>query len=367
MASSMEAESGSHIFVPMTSSATRLEIVVPAAAVSIDPDPAPIPVLEPATNSAAEPPTPSITAADLLAHGLPTISTLQADSKEVPVVPQISRHLENDLHPTHVGYEMPFGEAESSTSAYLPPVPTKTRAGSAEEEDHTNDLSEEVDYDMPQWFLDNCVKTAKQLREKEVNLVIRSGEQDDSILSKGSETYEVESVVYEPLRAIGPLETECKEPGDYAFKFDAVYLRYPIKVDAIPGPTRRAAPVDPYSAVFAAPPPEPSPPVPYGTVAFLSVLVEQFAKDSGSDLITLTLADLRDLVAEFAQSQDTTYGGSGIDYELVKAYVKHVSSKTPGDPFAYVDPYGYPKPEKEEIVTGVSEELGSNVRLSVIY
>lgn len=342
MSSSTEATPRSQDSITGTSATTRLELVVPTAAVSIDPDPAPILAVEHMTMA--------ITTADLLTHGLPTTSISQTNTPEFSVSPGIPRYLENYSPPRYNGPEMPFVGVEAIPSDCPPPIPVEVITPYNADENPPRDLSEEVDFDMPQWFLDNCVMTAEQLRKKEVNLLIRSGEEDDHLVPKGSEMYEVEPFVYEPLRAISTSQDERTETGYQAFKFDAVYLRYPAKVNTITY----------YPVRHAATPPEPTPPVPDGTNAFLSVLVEQFAKDCGADMITLTLADLRDLVAEFTRSQGMIYAGFSINYELFKAYVNHASSDSAVAPLPCVDPDGFPMPWREETRIGVSEEVDFN-------
>lgn len=243
--------------------------------------------------------------------------------------------------------------------------------------------TEEVKFELPQWFMDNCMKTAEQLQYCDVDLVIRNSHNSDSDTTEIKDIYQVDDVVYDALRAVRIPETHKAEVENSAFHYDAVYLRYPVKVDqpkasndplGFPyGPEygrayRPALGADPYAALFdptLAYPPDLDPgsnvPLPPGTKRFLSLLVEKFAKESQADLITLGLDDLRDLVAVFAMSQGEVHDNSAIDYKLLKKYCDRAKTKQNGAGNPYVDPYGMPMSTALEDVTGVSTMINLTI------
>jgi len=171
----------------------------------------------------------------------------------------------------------------------------------------------DVDLDAPSWFLDNCVKTADELKTRGDILSIRRNDNNLTSSLVGCDSldgYEVDAVVYDPLLSIYRAQNEHAPFWTSVFRHDAVYLRYPAK-QQIPmrytGPASPPSPSIDHGHVRVPPPPPPPPlPLPNGTNAFLSHVVEQFAKDSQADLITLTLEDLRDLAAHFAKLLDIT-------------------------------------------------------------
>ena len=142
---------------------------------------------------------------------------------------------------------------------------------------------------VPEWFLDNCVLTAKELADSEIPLVVRDKlptESDDAQVSDSSdaEVYDVETVVYERLldlisspRGNGTDGQDTKSKKSKVFSKDAIYLRFPGKHGA------------------------------KGGVPFLTSVVHRFARDAKADLITLSLDDLDDLLHDL----------TGFDVELI--------------------------------------------------
>jgi hypothetical protein len=136
----------------------------------------------------------------------------------------------------------------------IPTIPQKKQK-------HCHHDAEEPE--IPQWFLENCVKTAEELAAFKVPLIIREDlfvshetrqELDVPIL----DTYEVVSAVYDPLLEIltgGPLVHDSYPNGTKFFKNDAVHLRFPAKGR------------------------------PRGGIQFLTMIVEHFAQDVKVDLI----------------------------------------------------------------------------------
>ena len=130
---------------------------------------------------------------------------------------------------------------------------------------------------IPQWFLENCVKAAEELAISKVPLIVREDvfvelEKRQETDGSTSDTYEVASVVYEPLLGILTNATHIRKSDVKGKKFfvnDAVHLRFPDK-----GRTK-------------------------GGIEFLTAVVERFAKDIRADLITLRAEDFIDLVEHF--------------------------------------------------------------------
>jgi hypothetical protein len=204
--------------------------------------------------------------------------------------------------------------------------------------------SKDASLEAPSWFLDNCVKTGLELQRRKINLSIRRDDNDlvsSPMSCDNPDGYEMDAVVYHSVLSIYHAQNKYAPNWSSVFRYNAVYLRYPVKEDVpvryigtpCPPPPRARhscphAMPPPLPAVYScgydAPPPPPPPqpmmpmspiPLPTGTSTFLSLIVEQFAKDSQADLITLTLEDLKDLAAHFAKEQGVTVAS---DYATVR-------------------------------------------------
>lgn len=131
------------------------------------------------------------------------------------------------------------------------------------------------------WFLEYCVKTAQELTECEIPLIVRDNvslghDSGQGIGEPKADAYEVDSVVYEPLlnvlssRTAGRAHVHNSDTKTTRFfSNDAVHLRLPDK--------HRAK----------------------GGSRFLTAIVEHFAKDAGADPITFGLDDVDDLAEHF--------------------------------------------------------------------
>jgi hypothetical protein len=230
---------------------------------------------------------------------------------------------------------------------------------------YIRNASNDTDLEVPSWFLDHCVKTAAELKERKNSLSIRRD--DNQLFSSpmgcdNPEVHEMDAVVYDPIQSI--LHTPNKYAPNWSsvFKYDAVYLRYPTK-DNTPKsevviPPHPPPPPPSHSCRYDVPPPPPPPPMslPNGTSNFLSLVVEQFAKDSQADLITLTLEDLKDLAAHFAREQGEPVAS---DYATVRQFFgldnddENAGHHTyPGDQFFLPPPPMTPRPRTRRYHTG---------------
>ena len=137
---------------------------------------------------------------------------------------------------------------------------------------------------MPPWFLEHCVLASQELADRKIGLLIRDNDDglDHSATCSAADQdandveerqYEVASAVYNPvLNLRKPSKSgkgsKKKRPG--SFSHDAALLRFP---DMHKGK---------------------------GCMQFLAAVVERFAQDSGSDLITLGTDDFYDLAEHFS-------------------------------------------------------------------
>lgn len=221
---------------------------------------------------------------------------------------------------------------------------------------YIRDASKEVRMEAPAWFLDNCLKTATELRDSKSGLSVHQEVCDrnsTAVTFGGPEIYEIDAVVYETILSIYQPQAKCTTEWTSQFKYDAVYLRYPphdklgdeLAVQnyhgrhlsprvhgghsfgappppppSLPPPRQRPPPPPPPSLPSQQTPTLPSlPAIPLGqgNNVFLSNVVEQFAKDSQADLITLNLEGLKDLAAHFARVQDLgVFPGHGTIREI---------------------------------------------------
>lgn len=140
---------------------------------------------------------------------------------------------------------------------------------------------EDLDLAVPEWFLEYCVKTAQELTECKIPLIVRNNvplgqDSGQGIGEPNVDAYEVDWNVYEPLlnvlssRIASGADVHNSDPKTTRFFLnDAVHLRLPEK--------HRAK----------------------GGSRFLTAIVEYFAKDAGADLIKFGLHDVNDLAEHF--------------------------------------------------------------------
>lgn len=139
---------------------------------------------------------------------------------------------------------------------------------------------------VPQWFLENCVKTAEELADCEIPLIIRENvlhdcEATQESLSSKTDTYEVDLAVYEPLldilidpRLAGDVDDRSRRQGDTGcFLNDAVHLCLPDKHQV------------------------------KGGIQFFTTVVERFARDAKADLIIIDVDTFEDLAEQLTGYQ----------------------------------------------------------------
>jgi len=137
---------------------------------------------------------------------------------------------------------------------------------------------------LPGWFFQHCVKISDELNENTHRLIVR-----DDIFSVpkrplpgegelSSETYEIESAMYEKLNNFVSVDESSpirgwERPGidgKCVFTNDGAILRFPDDTKGLP---------------------------------FLSAVVERFSKEIDADLITMKFEDFEDLSEHFAEIQ----------------------------------------------------------------
>ena len=148
---------------------------------------------------------------------------------------------------------------------------------------------------IPQWFLENCVKTAEEISALKIPLIVRedafpANATTPEVDSTASGMYEIAAAVYEPLRETVNVSDKhkTKSKGRKFFTNDAVHLRFPD--------TGQIA----------------------GGDEFLTVVVEYLAQAIGADLITLRSEDLIDLAEYYGEStlKATHEDGSSKDTQV---------------------------------------------------
>ena len=133
---------------------------------------------------------------------------------------------------------------------------------------------------LPSWFLENCVKTAQDLANSEIPLIICENAMPDHDHNPGktdseANVYEIDSAVYEPLQRLFSPEipnTVDEHLSDShaarSFSKDHIHLSLPRRQQKD------------------------------GGSQFLTAVVEYFAKNAGADMITLALDDIEELVGQ---------------------------------------------------------------------
>ncbi|KAL9632119.1 MAG: hypothetical protein Q9204_003925 [Flavoplaca sp. TL-2023a] len=159
-----------------------------------------------------------------------------------------------------------------------------------------------MDSPLPEWFLDNCVKTVQDLTECDIPLVIRENAKPGHGYTQGetgcdAHVYEIDPAVYEPLQRLFLSEStktvDEQLSGSKAarcFSEDYVHLSLPRK--------RQTS----------------------GGSQFLAAVVDYFAKDAGAHIITLGLDDI-DVLAN--QHGLTCYPLAEIDGTIYESIGEH--------------------------------------------
>jgi hypothetical protein len=129
---------------------------------------------------------------------------------------------------------------------------------------------------LPLWFLENCVKTSAELKDREIPLVVRQTQFSEvpedtqaAYSRRNAKKFEIESVIYDALNDILHSE-ETRAATSQTFRKDAIHMRFPGKLDKP------------------------------GCDAFFQAVVESFARDIEADLVTITEEDLKDLAQHWS-------------------------------------------------------------------
>lgn len=137
----------------------------------------------------------------------------------------------------------------------------------------------DMDYSVPAWFLDKCVKTVQDLTECDILLIIRENAMPGHGHNRGKTgfdaiVYEIDSAVYEPLQRLFSAETPNTVDEDVSdSKAARCFLKKYVHL-SLPRKSQTS-----------------------GGFQFLTAAVEYFAKDVGADIITLGLDDI-DVLAD---------------------------------------------------------------------
>lgn len=148
-----------------------------------------------------------------------------------------------------------------------------------------DDLDKQKSCMLPQWFLDHCVLTADELKDRKIPLVLRDSRSDSSdpepTETSTDRPFVTDVLTYDTLRS---------------FLLQNSNERDPSRAEPIGFRKRRAA-------LYLA-----SQRRSLGASGFFQAIIEQFSKDIGAHLVTLKADDVEDL-AEYAikggQSQVT--------------------------------------------------------------
>jgi len=138
-----------------------------------------------------------------------------------------------------------------------------------------NNPKDTTDKGLPMWFLENCTKTAKELKRLKHLLRVLEFEPTSVTKSKPRSQpggYKVEPCIYDSLRTIATTATD----GTTRFDKNIVYLKQLIEWE--------------------------------GHEEYISALVSYFAADIGANLICLSEEDVRD-IAEELDGVDSNHDG----------------------------------------------------------
>lgn len=143
----------------------------------------------------------------------------------------------------------------------------------------SSEYAADITPSLPSWFLDNCVKTAQELTNSDITLIIRENAMPDHDHNPGktdsdANVYEIDSAVYEPLKRLSlpkiltKVDEHLPDPQSArCFSKDHVHLSLPGKQTN-------------------------------GGSHFLAAVVEYFARNAEADMITLALDDLEVLISQ---------------------------------------------------------------------
>jgi hypothetical protein len=146
---------------------------------------------------------------------------------------------------------------------------------------------------FPLWFLENCVKTAFELKNYTPPLIINHSQVERRTNAHDPDTWEMEAVVYEQILSIVNKETSPPAKASHAifsnkdrsfFTNDALYLRFPPNPVVLPTSSNSKAAAATTTLGMES-----------GGLGLLQAVVEMFAKDIEADLISFSLEDVKDL------------------------------------------------------------------------
>lgn len=142
---------------------------------------------------------------------------------------------------------------------------------------------------VPQWFLANCVRTADELNNLQARIAISYDTQSKGNTGASSDSYMVNSSVYQEILDHFPRHSPTTEKGTG-------------------GRGRATSPSQPGALVLKLPGDDD------GGQGFLTAIVEKVAQHNGADLISLDIDDLRDLAEHFCKTDLDSCGGPDQDY-----------------------------------------------------
>lgn len=152
--------------------------------------------------------------------------------------------------------------------------------GSSEHAIDMTPTQADMDSSLPSWFLDNCVKTAQDLANSDIPLIIRENAMPGHDHNRGktdsdADVYEIDSAVYEPLQRLFSSEI----PNTVDEQLSDLHAARCFSKDRIHLSLLREHQTN-------------------GGSQFITAVVEYFAKNAEADMITLALDDIEVLVEQ---------------------------------------------------------------------
>ncbi|KAI9164072.1 putative spastin like protein spas-1 [Paramyrothecium foliicola] len=141
----------------------------------------------------------------------------------------------------------------------------------------SEELATILETELPAWFLENCVQTYEEISASKIPLMIKDAEVCNEKLGGVQKSradcdgYEMDSLLYGSLTSLLPAaipglsSVGVDKSQSFIFAYDAAIFRVPVHSDKESG------------------------------VAFLAAVVRNFAKDQGTDVITLHKEDIAEL------------------------------------------------------------------------
>lgn len=184
-----------------------------------------------------------------------------------------------------------------------------------------------LDVVIPAWFLEHCVKTARELSTCEIPLVIRDALSPEPSTAKAEDelsasVYEINSILYEPLLNLLSSQSTRRAKTyipdltvhDF-FLNDAVHVCLPSKSDLTMVNPRHMIPTHDIRHKG----------IPHKTrensgYHFLDAVIECFARDIGGHLIIFGPDDLDDLAEQYNPPPSTKGKENGDMSRLVERY-----------------------------------------------